>query len=74
MVTFQFYRNIREIQEMRVCIYYSLADREMCSVGTCLLLRNFNGVSENCPENTRVAGRGCQGSFVAIILIQSVRK
>lgn len=32
MVTFQFYRNIREIQEIRICIYSSLADTDQESV------------------------------------------
>lgn len=46
----------------------------LLELGTCLVLRNFNGMSENRPENAWVAGRSGQGSFVAIILIQSVRK
>lgn len=78
MLTAQFYRNMRNPGNETLYLLFSSGHQSgkcaLLELGTCLLLRNFNGVSENGPENAWVAGRSCQGSFIAIVLIQSVRK
>lgn len=44
------------------------------SLACYLVLGNLHGISENCPEHSRVARRCSQGPFIAVVLAGVLRQ